>query len=144
MNDTPHKKNTNDTKQVWDFIMNKIDTIPPTPRWIDVVLHIFSIIICGFIISQTMLIARAQPSVSKSLEVQQAVNERDIATNLANIAALKVELNYQRDEIVTLRDSASNLRGMVTGIGGILGFLNAIQILVSIRGFTSTKKHEHA
>lgn len=122
--------------RVLTYFIDKVDKIEPVPSWMITALSVLSILICVFAIVGTSYTARAQSPVL----VQQAINTQQIAGVTEKVNSLDGELRYQRDEIAILRDQGSTIRGIVVGVGSVLGFLQSIQVILQIKNASAAKK----
>ena len=69
-----------------------------------------------------------------SLYTQHAVTEVQVTQQASEISRLRTEQEAQNATITSLRDDLSTVKGMGMGAVSVIGILQALQIILQIRG----------
>lgn len=90
----------------------------------------------------SFVVASPQPALN-DIAIQQAVTQQQLIAAAEKLASLRQEVDFQRAQMVEVRDAVSTIRGVGIGFCAFITALQLIQMLMQVKVVRNEKNNNH-
>jgi hypothetical protein len=132
-------------RPIWRNILEKIDKLPePSPLAIgisNILVAVLAFLFAVMMLSTVKVAVNAQTQ-QQGIAIQQAITQQQVVANASDIVGLRKDVEYQRDQVLALREEVSRIEGVAIGFSVVISLMQVVQVVMQLRTRTAKGSDE--